>query len=183
MDSSQTELIKAALNGDPDSFEMLIRTYSRTLFAVAFAVLQNSDEAEDVVQETFVRAWNKRSRLREPEKFPAWITAMARNRACDLLRKRRTVPLDDNGPEIPDTQTAKPDEQMAGADLQGHVQSALAQLPEMHRTALTLRYLDGLDHHAIEEIMGITNGALRGILGRALAAMRKTLKPTIAAYE
>jgi RNA polymerase sigma-70 factor (ECF subfamily) len=183
MDASETEQIKTALNGDPDSFEMLIRTHSRTLFAVAFAVLQDRDEAEDVVQETFVRAWRKRTNLRETEKFPAWITAMARNRACDLLRKRRTVPLDDDGPEIPDPLAVKPDDQMAGADLRGHVQSALARLPEPHRTALTLRYLDGLDHHAIEEIMGLTNGALRGILGRALAAMRKTLKPTIAAYE
>ena len=183
MDASDIEWIKAALHGDSDCFEMLIRTHSRTLFAVAFAVLQDRDEAEDVVQETFARAWRKRGSLREPEKISAWLTTMARNRACDLLRKRRTVPLDDNGPEIPDTQTARPDDQMAGEDLRGRVRTALSRLPEQHRTALTLRYLDGMDHHAIEATMCLTNGALRGILGRALAAMRKTLKPTIEAYE
>lgn len=183
MDASELELIEAALNGDSNCFEMLIRTRSRTLFAVAFAVLQDRDEAEDVVQETFVRAWRKRGSIREPGKFPAWLTAMARNRSCDLLRKRRTVPLDDNGPEIPDTQTVRPDVQMAGEDLRGRVKSALSRLPEQHRTALTLRYLEGMDHHSIETTMGLTNGALRGILGRALAAMRKTLKPTIEAYE
>jgi len=183
MNSSEKELIETALLGDSDCFEMLIRNHGRTLFAVAFAILQDRNEAEDVVQETFVRAWNQRGRLREPEKFPAWITAMARNRACDLLRKRRTVPLDENGPEIPDTQTVRPDDQMAGEDLRGRVQEAMSRLPEQHRTALTLRYLDGMDYRAIEETMCLTNGALRGILGRALAAMRKTLKPAIEAYE
>ena len=183
MDASEKELIEAALNGDSDCFEMLIRTHSRVLFAVAFAVLQDRDEAEDVVQETFVRAWRKRGTLREPGKFPAWLTAMARNRACDLARKRRTVPLDDDGPEIPDTQTVRPDAHLAGEDLQGRIRAALSRLPEQHRTALTLRYLDGMDHRAIEETMRLTNGALRGILGRALAAMRKTLKPTLEAYE
>jgi len=183
MNSPENDLIQAALDGDSDCFEMLIRTHSRTLFAAAFAILQNRDEAEDVVQETFVRAWNKRGRLREPEKFPAWVTAMARNRACDLLRKRRTVPLDDHGPEIPDTQTVRPDEQIAGEDLHGRVLAALSRLPEQHRTALTLRYLDGMDHRSIEKTMCLTNGALRGILGRALTTMRKTLKPAIEAYE
>src|SRR5476649_1334740 len=104
MDAPEIELIAAALNGDSESFEMLIRTHSRTLFAVAFAVLQDRAEAEDVVQETFFRAWRKRRMLRDPEKFPAWLVAVARNRACDLLRKRRTVPFTGDEPEIPDAQ-------------------------------------------------------------------------------
>jgi len=59
----------------------------------------------------------------------------------------------------------------------------LAGLPETQRIALTLRYLEGLDHRAIEQTMGVTNGALRGILGRALATMRKALKPSLATLE
>jgi len=183
MDAPETELITAALNGDPDCFEALIRAHSRKLFAVAYAVLQDRAEAEDVVQETFLRAWNKRRWMRDPAKFPAWLTTVARNRSCDLLRKRRTVPLDADAPEIPDMQAAKPDEQTDGEYMRGNVHTALARLPEQHRTALTLRYLEGMDYLSIEETMGLTNGALRGILGRALAAMRKTLKPTIEAYE
>ena len=162
---------------------MLIRTQSRTLFAVSFAVLQDRAEAEDVVQETFIRAWNKRRSMRDPAKFPAWLVTVARNRSCDLLRKRRTVPIDADAPEIPDTQHAKPDEQAEGDDLRGRMRAALSKLPEQHRTAVTLRYLEGMDHLSIERTMGITNGALRGILGRALATMRKTLGPTIEAYE
>ena len=66
------------------------------------------------------------------------------------------------------------------ADLDGEVRSALAQLPELHRVALTLRYFEDLDYGTIEQTLGLTNGALRGILGRALGLMRKRLKPALA---
>lgn len=183
MDAPDIELIAAALNGDAESFELLIRTYSRTLFAVAYAVLQDAGEAEDVVQETFVRAWKKRAWMRDPAKFPAWLTTVARNRACDILRRRRTVPLDAEAPEIADTQALTRDEHSAGEAMQVNVRTALAGLPEQHRTALTLRYLEGMDYLGIEQTMGLSNGALRGILGRALATMRKTLKTNVEAYE
>jgi DNA-directed RNA polymerase specialized sigma24 family protein len=66
-------------------------------------------------------------------------------------------------------------------DLDGEVRSALAQLPELHRAAVTLRYFEDLDYGTIEQTLGLTNGALRGILGRALGLMRKKLKPALAA--
>ena len=93
------------------------------------------------------------------------------------------MPLDADAPETPDMQTPGPDEQMAGEAMQVNVHTALAGLPEQHRTALTLRYLEGMDYTGIEQTMGLTNGALRGILGRALATMRKTLKTNVEAYE
>ena len=180
-DPSDTALIEAALNGDTESFEMIIRTRSRALFAVAYAVLQDRAEAEDVVQETFVRAWNKRRWMRDPAKFPAWLTTVARNRSCDILRKRRTVALLAGEPEMADARSTMPDHQAGGDDMHAQVQTALGSLPEQHRTALTLRYLEGMDYLSIEQTMGLSNGALRGILGRALATMRKTLKPAIGA--
>ena len=60
------------------------------------------------------------------------------------------------------------------------IQTALAQLPELHRTAVTLRYFEELDYATIEQTLGLTNGALRGILGRALGTMRRKLKPALA---
>ena len=180
MDTPETELIKSALNGDAACFESLIQLHSRLLFAVAFAVLQNIDEAEEVVQETFISAWNKRKSVRDPNKFRGWLTVMTRNRACDLLRKRRTVPLDESHPEIPAASTPEPE---LTEKLNEAVMAAMSKLPEQHRIALTLRYLDDMDHRKIEETMGLTNGALRGILGRALATLRKTLKPALEAYE
>ena len=183
MDPSDKALIEAALNGDTESFEMIIRTHSRTLFAVAYAVLQDRAEAEDVVQETFVRAWNKRRWMRDPAKFPAWLTTVARNRACDIIRKRRTLATMAGGPELADTLASPSDPSTSGDEMHAQVQTALGSLPEQHRTALTLRYLEGMDYLTIERTMGLSNGALRGILGRALATMRKTLKPGIEAFE
>src|SRR5881392_3107871 len=93
MDPSEREKYQAAIHGDREAFEMIIRTHSRTLFAVAYSILQNREEAEDVVQEALVKAWKTRWRVRDPEKFPAWFATIARHRAHDIFRRRRTVSL------------------------------------------------------------------------------------------
>jgi RNA polymerase sigma-70 factor (ECF subfamily) len=177
MDSSEREQYRAAIHGDREAFEMIIRTHSRTLFAIAYSILQNREEAEDVVQDALVKAWKTRWRVRDPAKFPAWLATVARHRAHDIFRKRRAVPfrpetIETNETEITNTEAI---------DQQLH--TALAALPELHRAALTLRYFEELDYRTIENTLGLSNGALRGILGRALAALRKQLRPALASLE
>src|SRR5690349_12847010 len=91
MDASEREQYRAAIHGDREAFEMIIRTQSRTLFAIAYGILQNREEAEDVVQDSLIKAWKMRWRVRDPEKFPAWLGMIARHRAHDVFRKRRPV--------------------------------------------------------------------------------------------
>jgi RNA polymerase sigma-70 factor, ECF subfamily len=179
IDASEHELYRAAIQGDRDAFEMVIRSTSRNLFAIAYGILQSREEAEDVVQDTFVKAWKSRWRVRDSAKLPAWLATIARHRARDIARKRRPEPL----PENFESNEVVEFEGAAGgrADLDGEVRSALAQLPELHRAAVTLRYFEDLDYSTIERTLGLTNGALRGILGRALGLMRKRLKPALAA--
>jgi len=177
MDASEREQYRAAIHGDREAFEMIIRTHSRTLFAIAYGILQNREEAEDVVQDSLVKAWKTRWRVRDPEKFPAWLATIARHRAHDVFRRRRAVPfthetIETNEPETTDS---------AAIDQQLH--SALAALPELHRAALTLRYFEEMDYRSIENMLGLTNGALRGILGRALASLRKQLRPALASMD
>src|SRR5213594_989665 len=93
MDASEREQYRAAIHGDREAFEMIIRTHSRALFAIAYGILQNREEAEDVVQDSLVKAWKSRWRVRDPEKFPAWLATIARYRARDVFKKRRSVPL------------------------------------------------------------------------------------------
>jgi RNA polymerase sigma-70 factor, ECF subfamily len=177
MDPSERELYRAAIHGDREAFEMIIRTHSRTLFAIAYGILQKREEAEDIVQDSLVKAWKTRWRVRDPEKFPAWLATIARHNAHDVFRKRRAVPL----PELlTETIEAEPTNTSA---LDQRLHSALAALPELHRAALTLRYFEDMDYRAIENTLGLTNGALRGILGRALASMRKQLRPALASME
>ncbi len=154
MDASESEQYEAAIHGDREAFEMIIRTHSRTLFAIAYGVLQNREEAEDVVQDSLVKAWKTRWRVR--------------NAAVSLSNE--TIEATESHP----ADTTAIDQQL---------HSALAALPELHRTALTLRYFEEMDYRTIENTLGLTNGALRGILGRALASMRKQLRPALASPD
>jgi RNA polymerase sigma factor (sigma-70 family) len=178
MDANEREMYRAAIHGDREAFEMIIRTRSRALFAIAYGILQNREEAEDSVQEALVKGWKSRWRVRDPEKFPAWLCMIARHRARDVFRKRRAVSLPNEATESLASETNTSDELL---DRQLH--SALAALPELHRSALMLRYFEEMDYQSIEKLLGLTNGALRGILGRALATMRKRLKPALASLE
>ena len=180
MDASEREQYQAAIHGDREAFEMIIRTHSRTLFAIAYGILQNREEAEDVVQDALVKAWKTRWHVRDPEKFPAWLATIVRHRAHDIFRKRRTVPLSTTIDEVIEPGSAA---EPNGSELDQQLHSALAALPDLHRAALTLRYFEEMDYRSIENILGLSNGALRGILGRALASMRKELRPALASLD
>jgi len=173
MDSAERIMVTAAMAGDDEAFETVIRTYSRRVYVVAYAILQDVAEAEDIVQETFLKAHHQRSKLREPEKFPAWLLTVTRNAARDRLRRRRPQADPDAFETMPDHNVVTPGSALEKEEHQAHLRRALATLPEEHRTALTLRYLEGLDYRAIETTMGLSNGALRGILGRALGTLRR----------
>ena len=177
MDSNEHATYRAAIQGDRDAFEMIIRSSSRNLFAIAYGILQNREEAEDVVQDTLVKAWKSRWRVRDPEKFPAWLSTIARHRARDLARRRRPEPLPH---DFEAAETVEATAETENVNLNSEVQAALAQLPELHRMAVTLRYFEDLDYATIEQTLGLTNGALRGILGRSLGVMRRRLKPALA---
>jgi RNA polymerase sigma-70 factor (ECF subfamily) len=173
MDSAERIMVMAALAGDDEAFETVIRTYSRRVYVVAYAILQDASEAEDIVQDTFLKAHHQRGKLREPEKLPAWLLTVTRNGARDRLRRRRPQADAATFDTLADPSAATPGSAMEKEEHQAHLRRALATLPEEHRTALTLRYLEGLDYRAIETAMGLSNGALRGILGRALGTLRR----------
>ena len=173
MDANEREVYRAAIHGDREAFEMIIRTHSRPLFAIAYGILQNREEAEDAVQDALVKAWKSRWRVRDPEKFPAWLCMIARHRARDVFRKRSKLPV----PAETESVTCDPYD---ASLLDRQLHRALAELPELHRAAISLRYFEELDYASIESRLGLTNGSLRGILGRALASMRKQLKPALA---
>ncbi len=171
------DLIQTALAGGPREFEPLVRRYGLRVYAVTFAVLGSRAEAEDAAQDTFLKAFRKRRSLREPERFAPWLLAIARHQALDHLRRRRFVPLpEDADDRLPDHAAVRPDELLDAAENHARLRAVLATLPERHRIALTLRYLEGHDCRTVESAMSLSNGALRGILGRALAAMRAGLR-------
>jgi len=171
--SSEQEKLRRALQGDTEAFEKVIALYSRRLYAVAYGVLGNASEAEDVVQETFLKAYARRWLIRSPEKFPAWLCRTTRNRACDLLRKHRPDVHIEELAEMVDDGIPCPSANLRETERNGAVQRLLHTLPENHRTAVTLLFMEGMNYQEIEETMGLSNGALRGILARAMKTLRK----------
>jgi RNA polymerase sigma-70 factor (ECF subfamily) len=188
MDSGERELIQTALAGDAESFELLMNAHALRVYAVAYAILQDRQDAEDCAQDAFCKAWRARRQIRQPDKFPAWLLTITRHAAQDRLRRRAarpaTVPLfstrgGDHIPPDPAAESGSPSSEDE-AEQHHRVHTLLASLPERHRTALTLRYLEGLDHRGIEQAMDLSNGALRGILSRALDTMRRGLRAAAA---
>jgi len=102
---------------------------------------------------------------------------IARHRAHDVFRNRRSLPFTHETIETTEANTPE----ASAMDQQLH--SALATLPALHRAALTLRYFEEMDYRSIENTLGLTNGALRGILGRAVASLRKQLRPALASTD
>ena len=183
MDSTEHDLYRAAIHGDRDAFEMIIRQQSRALFAIAYGILQNREEAEDVVQDALVKAWKTRWRVRDPEKFSAWMATIARHRAHDVARRRRSAPFPAEAVEPTDHPFEEAAQNSKEQAMSEQVRAALATLPELHRAALTLRYFEAMDYAAIERTLGLTNGALRGILGRSMETLRHRLRPSLATLE
>jgi RNA polymerase sigma factor (sigma-70 family) len=179
MDANEREVYRAAIHGDRSAFEMIIHTQSRALFAIAYGILQNREEAEDAVQDALIKAWKSRWRVRDPEKFLAWLCTIARHRARDAFRKRRVSEINLEGHAL----SCPPSSAEQASTLDRQLHTALGELPELHRSALTLRYFEEMDYASIEKLLGLTNGALRGILGRALATLRKQLRPALASLE
>jgi len=93
MNPDNHEIFRAAIHGDREAFEMIIRTQSRALFAIAYGILQNRAEAEDAVQDALVKAWKSRWKVRNPEKFPAWLATIHTPGNRDLPRNEETLTL------------------------------------------------------------------------------------------
>jgi RNA polymerase sigma-70 factor (ECF subfamily) len=171
-----SETIRRALQGDDSAFREIVHLYGRRLYAIAYGVVQDATEAEDVVQETFLKAYAHRRSVRDPDKFPAWLFQTARNRAFDVQRKRRpdSVSHDDAGlREIVDKAVPCPSANLHAAERNDAVHRLLSTLPENHRIAITLRFMEDMDYREIEETMGIDHGTVRGILARAMKTLRK----------
>src|SRR5262245_34238976 len=183
MDSTEHDTYRAAIQGDRDAFEMIIRSQSRVLFDIAYGILQNRAEAEDVVQDSVLQAWRTRWRVRDPQQLLAWLGTITRHRARDVARRHRTVPFPPETDEPIDPQFEDGARLSKEEEVNEQVRVALATLPELHRAALTLRYFEAMDYAAIERALGLSNGALRGILGRAMETMRKRLRPALATLE
>lgn len=180
MNSPDDEMISLAMAGHRPAFDVLIKRTSRLVWAHQILRCRDRTLAEDLTQETFLRAWRAIGGLTDPATFRSWLLTIAESVRLDDIkhrtRQKRTVPTAvDESAEVP-SNDASPSEQAERTELCGQALDALATLPSQYQQALSLRYLAGADYAEISRQLALTNGSLRGLLHRGLEMLRERLK-------
>jgi RNA polymerase sigma-70 factor, ECF subfamily len=164
-------LVERAREGDAAAYEALVRRYMRPAHAVALAVLKEPADAEDAVQDAFVRALERLDDC-EPARFGAWLLRIVRNRAHSLRRYlgvREAAPLDAVAVA---SGRPGPERQAERAQLRADLLAALGQLKEVQRQVVLLHDLEGWKHREIGELLDLPEGTVRAHLFHARRALR-----------
>jgi RNA polymerase sigma-70 factor (ECF subfamily) len=172
------DLVARCLRGDADAFDVLVRRYYRTAFAVALGVLGNRQDAEDVVQDAFVKAIDRLEDCREPAKFVQWMLVIVRNRALSHRTYRKIRETSELLPEIAEADDS-PFVDAARSELADTLQSALATLSKVQREIVLLHDMDGWTHKDIADSLGITEVRSRQHLFVARKLLRERLGPSL----
>ena len=159
------DLVARTLSGDVRSYEELVRRYERLVGHVLYPYARREISVEDLVQETFLRAYDRLETFNPDYRFKPWLLAIANNLGVDTLRRRRET-IEFN-PETHAATGRGPEAEAIEADLSRSVQDAVATLPETYGVPLILRYSDGLSYAEIAEVLDITIPAVKSRLFRA----------------
>lgn len=172
-------LIRRVARGQPDALAELIRRHQQRLFHLAYRLLKDQMEAEDALQEVFVKVYEHAHRFKPQAAVAAWLNRITANHCLNRLRRKHPADsLDqEEAPGVADGGPT-PLEAMEEADLSQRLEALLAALPENQRRALILKRFAGLSYQEIGEEMGLSPQAVDGLLKRA----RKTLKEALKDY-
>src|SRR5918911_2747217 len=171
---SDNELVERTKGGDVRSYEELVRRYERLVGHVIYPYAGRDAAVEDLVQETFLRAYDRISTFNPEYRFKTWLLAIANNLGIDTLRRRREV-IEFN-PEMHAPLTRGPETVAVEAERARSVQDSVLALPETYSVPLVLRYAEGLTYAEIAEILGITVSALKSRLFRARNMLAEELE-------
>ena len=179
------ELINASIAGDGAAFGMLVARYDRKLFRVAFGVTQNREDAQDVVQEAFLRAFSKLRQFAGKSSFYTWLVSITINQALMKLRSQRRVRMclleGDEGLEadvlnrVPQGWMPNPEQLYYASELNRILTISLAKLSPRLRAVFLLRDVEGLSMAEAAESLNITIVAVKARLFRARQLLRKSL--------
>ena len=157
-------------------FERDVLPVSRNLYRSAFRFLSNREEAEDTVQEVFIKLWNMRGKLSEYKSVEALALTMVRNQCLDILRRRKRQIFSDITP--PDTRTSDmdPHSETVATETCSNVMEIVNDLPEQYRMLIHLKDVEGYEYEEIAEMTGTNVNMLRVSLSRARKMVRDTFK-------
>ncbi|MFQ5854371.1 MAG: RNA polymerase sigma factor [Anaerolineae bacterium] len=184
MQWSDEELVGRHLRGDRLAFRKLVDRYTRSIYNLAHRFTADRAEAEDIVQETFLRVYRALPNSRLDLPFRPWLFRIAVNLCRDWTKKRRPAPFsalevgrDGISPyeEIPDD-APLPLDQIEAEEMKSLLAQAVAELPDPYRLAVTLRYTEGLSYQEIADALDIPLNTVRTHLFRARRLLRQTLE-------
>lgn len=177
------ELMERARAGERAAFDQLVARYQRRLLRLVLRLLRDQAEAEDVVQETFLRAYRALPRFRGDAAFYTWLYRIALNGARNaiLRRRQRGAPLGLTPPQLPAPvgEIGTPESMLLSKQVMQTIDAAMDALPLELRTAIVLREIEGLSYEEIAQIMECPLGTVRSRIFRAREAIARRLRPLL----
>ena len=173
------DLVVRCREGDRHAYHQLYKLYSRAMYNVGYRIVNNADEAKDVLQEAFISAFNNLALYRGDAAFGAWLKRIVVNKAINLVRRRKFE-------RFPEHEGFDVKEETVVDELEGYpfeiesVRKAIEQLPDGYRVVLSLYLLEGYDHGEIGEILGITESTSKSQFNRSKKKLKEILE---AQYE
>ncbi|HVH27728.1 MAG TPA: RNA polymerase sigma factor [Vicinamibacterales bacterium] len=185
MTSTDEELVARSMRGDADSFNQLILRWERPIYALAYRTIGREEDARDVCQETFLRAFRALPRFRGQAKFSSWLYRIALNLCRDWMRReRRTgfVQPPEDGDLMDLVAADHPSESIEDLVARRHqvqaVERAMARLPDEQRTAIVLKEYHGLTFQEIADLMDCPLSTVKTRLYQGLSVLRRELSDT-----
>jgi RNA polymerase sigma-70 factor (ECF subfamily) len=171
------DLVEAVLKGEKQSYEALIDRYKNMAYKIALKLLGDADPARDVVQESFIAAYENLERLKKPAAFGSWLHSIVRHRSISLQRKNKinTVSLEylaDAGIEFKDSSG----ETDTNNEIVNTLRKLLLKLPEKYQEIIELRYMENYSCKKIADFLGISNSAVISRLHYARQRLRGMLR-------
>ena len=183
MEESDDSIRRAVLAGDRDAYRFLVERYSQVVFRVAYRITGNDSDAEEAVQEAFVRAYQNLARFEGRSSMATWIYRIAANCAHDTVGRRKPVtPIGETpDPERGEVQladgTAGPDRLLLSREIEATHQAAMKELTPTERTAFVLRHMEDCSTEEIAAALNIAPNAAKQAVFRAVRKLRQQLKP------
>jgi RNA polymerase sigma-70 factor (ECF subfamily) len=181
--NDDSELIEQTLQGRPAAFGVLVRKYQDRLFNTLAHLLGDVEDAQDVVQDSFIQAFLKLETFQHSSAFYTWLYRIAMNMAATLRRRKRPVLSVDRAREATGREPIDlgegPTERLERQERQQQVRQAIAQLPEEYRAVVVLREIEGFCYETIAEILDLPIGTVRSRLHRARFQLRDQLKEVL----
>jgi RNA polymerase sigma-70 factor, ECF subfamily len=179
--------VARARSGDTDAFGVLVEHHSRSLFRLAFRMTGNEQDAEDVVQESFLRAYRQLGKFDERASFGTWLYRIAANCSLDLVRskKRRSEQTAHIDPDMEDPIVSLPStdptpERVAlSSEVRERVADAMKELSATERTAFVLRHFEGMCIEEVSRVLDCQPGAAKHSVFRAVQKLRRALEPVV----